>query len=97
MPDAKKIVAFALQLIIMAKQVSKKIDAVTNLPFGEHLEKIRKAKKLSLRDVADMCSLDNSNISKIEKGKINITLGTIIELAKGLGVHPKELLDYDFE
>jgi transcriptional regulator with XRE-family HTH domain len=81
----------------MAKQASKKVDAVTNRQFGEHLEEIRKSKRLSLRNVADMCSLDNSNISKIEKGKLNITLATIIELARGLGVHPKELLDYKFD
>lgn len=81
----------------MAKQVSRKDDAVTNLQFGKHLEKVRKSKEMSLRDVASMCSLDNSNISKMEKGKLNITLATIIELAKGLGVHPKELLDYDFK
>jgi transcriptional regulator with XRE-family HTH domain len=81
----------------MAKQVFKKADSVSNRrQFGEHLKVVRKSKKLSLRDMADMCSLDNSNISKIEKGKLNITLTTIIELAKGLGVHPKELLDYDF-
>lgn len=43
------------------------------------------------------CSIDDSKISKIEHGKINITLGTIIELAKGLEVHPQKLFDIDFD
>lgn len=64
--------------------------------FGEHVRKLRDSKKYSLRKVASQCDLDDSNISKIENGKFNVQLSTIIELAKGLEVHPSELLDYDF-
>jgi transcriptional regulator with XRE-family HTH domain len=60
--------------------------------FGENLQKLRLEKKLSLRAMAMNCDLDDSNISKIEKGKFNVQLSTIIELAKGLGVEPRELL-----
>lgn len=62
--------------------------------FGKNLQKLREAKKLSLLDMSYNCSLDESNISKIEHGKHNITLGTLYELAKGLDVHPSKLLDY---
>lgn len=65
--------------------------------FGKNLQKIRDSKKLSLLDLSYNTSLDDSNISKIEHGKFNITLATIVELAKGLEVHPKKLLDFDFE
>ncbi len=64
------------------------------IKFGENLQKIRIGKKLSLRAMAANCDLDDSNISKIENGKSNVQLSTIFELAKGLGVEPKELLDY---
>lgn len=64
--------------------------------FGEHLQSVRESKGLSLLKVSYACSIDESHISKIEQGKFNITLSTIIELAKGLGVHPSELLSYDF-
>lgn len=64
--------------------------------FGEHLQAIREKKGLSLLKVSYNCSIDESHISKIEQGKFNITLSTIIELGKGLGVHPSELLNYDF-
>ena len=63
--------------------------------FGKRARKIREDKNLSLRDVATNCDLDDSNISKIEHGKFNITLSTIIELAHGLEVKPKELLDFE--
>jgi transcriptional regulator with XRE-family HTH domain len=65
--------------------------------FGENLQQIRNSKKLSLLDLSYNCSLDESNISKIEHGKFNITLGTIVELAKGLDIHPKKLLDFEIE
>ncbi|WP_428985344.1 helix-turn-helix domain-containing protein [Sphingobacterium oryzagri] len=64
--------------------------------FGNHIRSIRDSKKYSLRMVASKCNLDDSNISKIENGKFNVQLSTIIELAKGLEVHPSALLEYDF-
>lgn len=62
--------------------------------FGERLKDIRQSKNLSLRVMAANCDLDDSQISKIENGKKNIQLSTIFELAKGLGIEPKELLDF---
>ena len=63
--------------------------------FGLHLADIRKENKLSLRDLSSACDIDNSKISKIEKGMINVTFTTILELAAGLDVHPKKLFDYE--
>ena len=62
--------------------------------FGSHLKKIRESKGYSLKDVDFRCDLDESNISKIENGRVNIQLSTIFELAKGLGIEAKELLDF---
>jgi len=47
-----------------------------------------------LRAMARNCEIDDSNISKIENGKFDVQLTTIIELAKGLDIHPKDLLDF---
>ncbi len=65
--------------------------------FGENLKKLRMAKGLSLRALAANCDLDDSNISKIEQGKFDIQLSTLFELARGLGVEAKELVDLDIE
>lgn len=62
--------------------------------FGEKVQQIRLMKDLTLRKVAQNCDLDDSNISKIENGKFNVQLSTIIEIAKGLGVDAKDLLDF---
>lgn len=66
------------------------------LQFGANFGKIRLSKNLSFRLLSQKCSIDYADLNKIEKGKRNITLSTIIELAKGLEIHPKELFDFSF-
>ncbi|RZK34384.1 MAG: XRE family transcriptional regulator [Pedobacter sp.] len=62
--------------------------------FGEKLQSARRNTGLSLRELASKCDIDDSKISKIENGKFNIKLSTIIELARGLEIDAKELLDF---
>ena len=77
--------------------MTKKEIEVLKRKFGKHIQEIRVSKDLSLLKLSYNCSLDESNISKIEHGKLNITLSTIVELAKGLEVSPKKLLDFEIE
>lgn len=65
--------------------------------FGENLKKIREAKGLSLRDLSALCTIDYGDISKMENGKINITILTVQELAEALEVKPRKLLDFDID
>jgi len=65
--------------------------------FGENLLKLRKERGLSLREMSYACSIDNSKIAKIEKGRINVTFTTLLQLALALEVHPSSLLHYDPE
>ncbi|WEA01754.1 helix-turn-helix domain-containing protein [Mucilaginibacter sp. SJ] len=62
--------------------------------FGNHLKTIREKQNISLRELAAKCDLDHSKIGKIENGQTNLQLSTIFELAKGLGINPKELIDF---
>jgi transcriptional regulator with XRE-family HTH domain len=62
--------------------------------FGEHVRAIREKNDMSQQDVANGCNLDKGWISKIENGKRTVTLNTIMELAKGLEVHPSELFNF---
>lgn len=62
--------------------------------FAENAARIRDKKGLSLNQVAAKCKLTNPKISLIESGRVNVTLLTLFELAHGLEVSPKELLDF---
>jgi transcriptional regulator with XRE-family HTH domain len=62
--------------------------------FGKHIKSLREQKGLSLRELSYACNIDNSKISKIEKGQINITVLTVLELASGLEIPSAELLRF---
>lgn len=65
--------------------------------LGLNIKKLREAKGLSFRELSYACEIDHSKISKIEKGLINITFTTILQLAKALETTPSELLLTDFD
>jgi transcriptional regulator with XRE-family HTH domain len=63
--------------------------------FGEKLKEIRLRKKLSQRDLSSLCTIDNSDISRIESGAVDVQITTVRELAEALEVKAKELLDFE--
>lgn len=65
--------------------------------LGANIKRLREMKNLSLRELSYACDIDNSKISKIEKGQINITFTTILQLAKALEISPSELLMTDYD
>lgn len=65
--------------------------------LGENIKKYRESKGFSYRELAQLCDVDHSQISKIEKGQISLEVITLCDIANGLGVHPKDLLDIDFD
>ncbi|WP_343534029.1 helix-turn-helix transcriptional regulator [Pedobacter sp.] len=62
--------------------------------FGENVRKIRERLKLSQDQVVANCDVTKGNLSNIENGNKDFNFTTLLEIAKGLGVHPKELLDF---
>jgi transcriptional regulator with XRE-family HTH domain len=71
--------------------------AQLKIRFGAQLKGIRESKNLSLLDADYNSELNESNISKYENGRRDPRLSTIVKLARMLKVHPKDLLDFDFE
>ncbi|MFD2602734.1 helix-turn-helix domain-containing protein [Flavobacterium suzhouense] len=65
--------------------------------FGAHVKAIRLGKGLEYADLARETSLSKSDIAAIEEGSKNFAFTTLLELAKGLGVNPSNLLDFDIQ
>lgn len=59
--------------------------------FGNNLRRIRKEQDLSMEALANLAEIELSQIFRIETGKINPKLTTILTIAKALGINPKEL------
>lgn len=69
-------------------------DEKVLLAFGKNFQKIRKGKEITQEELAYKSDISLSQIARIETGKINPTLCTILELAKNLKVDPSELLKF---
>lgn len=74
--------------------ITKKEILANQKKFGLKIKSIRKSKALSQLDLASLCDVDKTSISRIENGRTNITLKTILLLSKMLEVDLKDLFDY---
>ena len=63
--------------------------------FSEHLRLIRQQQNLTLQQLGILSNLDLGTIQRIETKNGNVTISTLLALAQGLKVHPKELLNFD--
>lgn len=64
--------------------------------FGEYLKKRREEylKVDSVRQLSFSSNLDQSKLSKIEKGQIDFRFDTLLEIAITYKLRPKQLLDF---
>jgi len=61
--------------------------------IGANISKARKAKKLTIKEFGYLCDMEKSNIIPIEKGRINITISTLLRIAKALDIDVRELFN----
>ncbi len=64
-----------------------------NQIFGRHVRALRKARSLTLVELAGASGLAASTLSKVENGHISLTYDNLIRLADGLGVDLAHLVD----
>ena len=63
--------------------------------FGKNLKKIRISRKLSRETLAAYAGIETMQVYRIETGKVNTTISTVLVLAKALEVSPKKLFDFE--
>lgn len=61
--------------------------------FGKRIIMLREEKGWSQSDFARACNKDRQAIEKLENGKVNPTLFTLLELANALEISLGELVD----
>ena len=65
------------------------------IEFGNRLKQLRKLRKLKLLDLEVLSGVNDSDISRYERGKENIEFYTIYKLARALDVEIMHLYDYN--
>lgn len=68
------------------EQLQKKI--------GERIIKLRTQKGLSQSDLARACNKDRQAIEKIENGRVNPTLYTLLEISEALQIPLSDLVNF---
>ena len=71
--------------------MKKEIDPYLK-EIGKKIQAYRKAKKITIRDLGELCKLDYSTLSRIEGGQYASTITTLKNVADKLGVDVKDLL-----
>jgi transcriptional regulator with XRE-family HTH domain len=59
--------------------------------LGKKIKQLREQEKISQTQLAYECGISQVQVSRIETGEINTTIGTLSLIAKVLGVSIKEL------
>jgi transcriptional regulator with XRE-family HTH domain len=59
--------------------------------FGKKIRNLRTSKKLSMQTLANLADIELSQVHRIETGKINPKLITILRLAKALNISVETL------
>lgn len=65
--------------------------------FATKLQEIRKAKKMSQGQLSVEAECSKSYIGQIEGGQKFPTIKMIAKLSRALGVHMRELFDFDYD
>ena len=79
----------------MKSKLNEKIQEQFLTEFGENVRNIRKNLNITQTDLALRINGDETKISRIERGKYNFGITTILILAKALNVEVKELLNLE--
>ncbi|WP_179078003.1 helix-turn-helix domain-containing protein [Chryseobacterium sp. RU37D] len=73
------------------------IDKEFIISFGKNLRKLRESKDMSMQTLADITNIEYSQISRIERGLINTSIGITYEISKALEIDIKELFNFTID
>jgi len=63
--------------------------------IGMKIRKLREEQNISQQDLAAACNFEKSNMSRIEAGRTNLTIGTLLKICQILEVRLVDLIDIE--
>jgi len=63
--------------------------------IGMNIKDIREEKNISQQDLAAACNFEKSNMSRIEAGRTNLTIGTLLKICEALQVKLVDVVDVE--
>ena len=62
--------------------------------IGSRIKELRISKGISQQELAAACNFEKSNMSRIENGGSNITVGTLLKISQAINVELLELVTF---
>ena len=62
--------------------------------LGRKIKQLREKENISQTQLAFECGISQVQVSRIETGEINTTIGTLSLIAKVLGISLKDIVDF---
>ena len=63
--------------------------------IGTRVRILRESKDMTQQDLADLCNFDKADMSKIESGKANPTIKTLLRISQAMGVKFPDLFQIE--
>jgi transcriptional regulator with XRE-family HTH domain len=60
--------------------------------FGERLRNLRKQAGLTQEKLAEKADLHHNFIGEVERGNMDISLGSLVKIAKALGIQVRDII-----
>ena len=61
--------------------------------IGKNISRIRKEQLITIKELGFRCDIEKSNLIPIEKGRINVTINTLVKICNALDIELKDLLN----
>ncbi len=69
-------------------------QAELQVKIGQHIEKLRKEKKISQVKFAYMLDIDKQSLNRLERGRANVSISRLLEIANLLEIPIQKLFDW---
>ena len=63
--------------------------------IGKQIKRLRELRAISQQELAALCDFEKSNMSRIEAGKTNPTIGTLHKIASALSIELKVFFNFE--
>lgn len=78
---------------MITNEFMKRDDVLSKI--GLKIKELREVKNISQQDLAAACNFEKSNMSRIEAGRTNTTIGTLLKICIVLGVKLVDIVDVE--
>ena len=61
--------------------------------IGKNISRIRKEQLITIKELGFRCDIEKSNLIPLEKGRINVTIKTLVKICNALDIELKDLIN----